>query len=98
MSKNTGGPAFPTPNRIGANETNTWIAEVPGQEGMTLRDYFAAHASEEDMCVALKSVQKVQRVKDCGNGQKTIVMGYPDNARQIARFIHADQMLKAREQ
>jgi len=30
---NTGGPAFPSP-----------VIDVNGHEGMTLRDYFAAHA------------------------------------------------------
>lgn len=68
------------------------------QPGMLLRDYFAAHATEEDICVALDSVRKVEKVRDLGNGQKVIDRGYPDNARQIARYIHADLMMKAREQ
>lgn len=38
--KNDGGPAFPVPND----------ANVNGQEGMTLRDYFAAKAMQA--CVA----------------------------------------------
>jgi len=37
MSKPDGGPAFPR--------------AIPGQDGMTLRDYFAIHCSEEDMKV-----------------------------------------------
>jgi len=36
MSKEDGGPAFPVPND----------ANVNGQEGMTLRDYFAAAAAQ----------------------------------------------------
>jgi len=37
-------PAFPTEKTIGLNKDGTWIAEIPGQKGMTLRDYFAAKA------------------------------------------------------
>jgi hypothetical protein len=63
---------------------------------MTLRDYFAAHATEEDICTAMNLVKKVEVVRDLGNGHKVIERGYPENTRQIARYIHADAMLKAR--
>ena len=43
---NTGGPAFPTEKTIGLNTDGTWLAEIPGQKGMTLRDYFAAKAMQ----------------------------------------------------
>lgn len=39
-------PAFPTERTVGANKDGTWIAEIPGQKGMTLRDYFAAKAMQ----------------------------------------------------
>ena len=78
-------PAFPT----------VMIGELEG--GMTLRDYFAAHATEEDICTAMDLVQKVEVVRDLGNGHKVIERSYPENTRQIARYIHADAMLKARE-
>jgi len=39
MSKETGGAAFPRPTAFGAHGQS-----VVGQEGMTLRDYFAAKA------------------------------------------------------
>jgi hypothetical protein len=42
MSKDTGGPAFPT--GIGLNADKTWIGS--GSGGMTLRDYFAAKAMQ----------------------------------------------------
>jgi hypothetical protein len=84
---NTGGPAFPCHPGI----------ENPLYDGMTLRDYFAAHATEEDICTAMDLVKKVEVVRDLGNGHKVIERGYPDNTRQIARYIHADQMLKARD-
>lgn len=80
---NTGGPAFPR-------------TQWPNETGMTLRDYFAAYATEEDICTAMDLVKKVEQVRDLGNGHKVIERGYPYNARQIARYIHADAMLKAR--
>jgi len=74
------------------------MANLTPQRGMTLRDYFAAHATEEDICTAMDLVQKVEVVRDLGNGHKVIERGYPKNTRQIARYIHADAMLKAREE
>jgi hypothetical protein len=44
-TKNTGGPAFPRP--IGHARLHN--GENTAQDGMTLRDYFAAHASEADI-------------------------------------------------
>lgn len=70
---------------------------VSFQEGMTLRDYFAAHATEEDICIAMDLVKKVDVVRDLGNGIKVVERGYPKNTRQIARYIHADAMLEARK-
>jgi hypothetical protein len=37
--KNDGGPAFPRPNSIEPNGTNSWA-----NDGMTLRDWFAGQA------------------------------------------------------
>ena len=88
---NTGGPAFPIPAHTYPNGEITH-----GECGMTLRDYFAAHATEEDICTAMNLVKKVEVVRDLGNGHKVIERGYPENTRQIARYIHADAMLKAR--
>jgi hypothetical protein len=88
---NTGGPAFPT------KRYNPNVMQFEHFGGMTLRDYFAAHATEEDICTAMDLVKKVEVVRDLGNGHKVIERGYPDNTRQIARYIHADAMLKARE-
>lgn len=89
---NTGGPAFPIP----LNQGQTWQGMAPC-DGMTLRDYFAAHATEEDICTAIDLVKKVEQVRDLGDGRKVIERSYPFNTRQIARYIHADFMLKARE-
>ncbi len=86
-SVNTGGFAFP----------RAYSEQHDSTRGMTLRDYFAAHATEEDICTAMDLVKKVEEVRDLGNGHKVIEKGYPQNTRQIARYIHADAMLKARE-
>lgn len=46
MTKNDGGPAFPTVNyEKPGNNLGTSIMTIVG--GMTLRDYFAAHAPEK---------------------------------------------------
>jgi hypothetical protein len=71
----TGGPAFPSHGSMG---------EV-AHEGMTLRDYFAAKASEEDIAEFLP--------KTVGESIR-----YPHRTRQWARYKHADRMLKARSQ
>ena len=69
-NKDTGGPAFPAP-----------IIDVEKHEGMTLRDYFATHASDADVAIQGEEI----RIKT-GIG----------NWRSIARYMHADEMLKAR--
>jgi hypothetical protein len=85
MNKPTGGAAFPLKQPM----SNDF-------QGMTLLDYFAAHASEEDVCVALDRVGKVDVIEELGDGTKVMKRGYPHNARQIARYIHAYAMLEAR--
>lgn len=83
--KDTGGPAFPHYGGAG------WMGP-----GMTLRDYFAAHATDDDICSAMERIPKVETVRDLGNGHKVIERGYPPNIRQMARFMHADAMLAER--
>lgn len=85
MNKNTGGPAFPTEKSIGTNKDGTWIAEVPGKEGMTLRDYFAAKALQG----FLANPTPFEQVA----GDKTTADTYAAEA-----YVYADAMLKAREQ
>jgi hypothetical protein len=75
MSKhNDGGPAFPSHGSMG---------EV-AHEGMTLRDYMAIHASEDDVSDAAEEAFGM-------DGR-----AYPRNWRQVARYFHADAMLAAR--
>lgn len=75
-NKDTGGPAFPVfPETAGGH--------AAAFQGMTLRDYFASQASEEDIAEYMPT--KVGEAKL-----------YPHRTRQWARYKHADAMLKAR--
>jgi hypothetical protein len=69
-----GGPAFPGQVDHGAAGIESFV-------GMTLRDYFAAKASEDD----IKDILEWKDILECTNC-----------SRQEARYIHADAMLKAR--
>lgn len=57
---------------------------------MTLRDYFAVHASAEDLRPHMESIRDSQRKQ---YGAAAIL---PDNWPSIARYMHADAMLEAR--
>lgn len=93
MSTNTGGPAFPT-------SVENYMGMDPPGEGMTLRDYFAAHAAEEDIKALRNLVPKVAVVRNnYGPGPAfSEDRAEPKNWRQLARYLHADLMLKARNQ
>jgi hypothetical protein len=80
--RNDGGPAFP------AIHEGTTRADV---SGLSIRDYFAAHASDEDV----RAQGEVLRDRLLAQNQIGIL---PDAWRLIARYMHADAMLKAREQ
>ena len=69
-----GGPAFPS--EAFASQHNP---------GMTIRDWFAAHASEEDI--------KTYRQK----GQDNYGYSYFKETREAARYRYADAMIKARQ-
>ena len=77
---NTGGPAFPTSADNG-HSTN--------QDGMTLRDYFAAKAMQS----ILLEYQNVFEDETGGEGDPT----FPELLAKDA-YIMADAMLKVREQ
>jgi hypothetical protein len=83
--KDTGGPAFP------ANHFD--LAE--NEHGMTLRDYFAAKASDADI-EDLREKTKRQTVQVNSMGRREISLVVPRDWRQIARYIHADAMLAER--
>ncbi len=65
--------------------------------GMTLRDYFATHANEQDILFWLNEVQSEETIVEDGAGQKHMKWGAPLEAREKARYLHADAMLKARK-
>jgi len=79
MSKQTGGPAFPS---------NGTMGEVVC-EGMTLRDYLAAKASDCDVQDILNS-----HMRDFSFG--SVHLRRSSITRQKARYMHADAMLLER--
>lgn len=86
MSKITdGGPAFPL------NELNQRTGDICAQHfGLSLRDYFAAKANEEDIRAQGELIRaKLMREQSLGI--------LPDDWRPTARYMHADAMLAARE-
>ena len=64
--------------------------------GMALRDYFAVTATDADIEHLIPRVRWIDKVVVNSEGQKEVLHDPPDNARQIARYMHADAMLKAR--
>ena len=83
-------PAFPGQFTYGDGQTESW-------PGMSLRDYFAAQATDADVATMRGRVPTVTKVRDCGDGRKTLHHNAePDEWHQIARYLHADAMLKAR--
>ena len=80
------GPVLETPAGV------SYITE----QGMTLRDYFAAKASEEDIKAHQEGGVKEQVVDD-PNGRKKIVYCDVRYTREQAKYRYADAMLKARE-
>ena len=80
-TKNDGGPAFPNPNTYHLNGQVEY-----GASGMSLRDYFAVHASEKDV---LEQAEVIRA--------SLSIPVLPEGWRTKARYMHADAMLKARE-
>ena len=92
MTKDTGGPAFPTKNYA----TFQPIAEGYS-EGMTLRDYFAIHATEEDIQRHLPTGRIIEVVVETMIGLKEVEKQPERRTREQARYAFADAMLKARQ-
>ena len=86
MSKiNDGGPAFPF------EEMHTDGTHYHSHPGLSLRDYMAIHASADD-------VRDQCEVLRLNLGQRGLPGILPDGWRVTARYMHADAMLKAREE
>jgi len=89
MSKEkNGGPAFPVTDSNGPFGSGDDVTI-----GMSLRDYFAAHASDGDIYEIMNAPGNYEI--ECNNGitQKCVYK----ITRQQARYIHADGMIIARE-
>lgn len=86
MSKDNGGPAFPRPFSKEGNFTDSKIYR--GQDGMSLRDYYAAHApiTLQDAIWAMQQVGETVKT-----GEELITF-----FAQL-RLAYADAMLKERE-
>ena len=62
--------------------------------GMSLREYFAAHATDGDVSALRGLVPTCTKIKVGPNGMKHVIYGAePDNWRALARYMHADLML-----
>lgn len=94
---NDGGPAYPVLPPLGLDNTSA-VGYPYVSQGLSQRDWFAAHASEEDILYHRRSVPKVATVvEDDFTGRKNCFNLEPADWREQARYLHADAMLKARE-
>jgi len=100
MTENTGGPAFPELQSI-SRQSNGDRFNANSQGGMSLRDYFAAHAPEVPDLQAFPLKQWVNfGVVDLGNGQVG-PRNVPHQESWIERsarwaMVYADAMLAER--
>ena len=90
MTTETGGSAFP--QAYVDKEYNLYTIDT---SGMALRDYFAAHASEEDIKYWQPTGQMVERVAVTSSG-KVVYQEAGKYTREQARYFHADAMLRTR--
>jgi len=83
MSRDTGGPAFPR-------------TQWPNETGMTLRDYFAAKASEKDIEYWIPKGYTETVIQRDHNGNCYETRQVATWTREQARYRYADAMLKVR--
>jgi hypothetical protein len=86
---NDGGPAFPIKDWPSEIDKKGYVKKTRSYRGMTLRDYFAAKASSFEVGEIMSRQEHRRPVGDMGS---ECTISY-----QEARYIHADEMLKARE-
>ena len=91
----TGGPAFPFEMLLD-NGDNTKTQHI--FPGMTLRDYFAIRASEEDIRRHLFTGPIIDVVVERIGGRKEIDKQPKVQTREQARYAFADAMLKVRKE
>ena len=97
---NTGGTAFPVTTRTSTGYSEGYHdpyinPDAPSQtyKGMTLRDYFAAHAPEMPKEFG-ETIRRIEKNKDLYNEK-----GRVEHSELIAMwsYYHADAMLKEKE-
>jgi hypothetical protein len=86
-----GGAAFP---HLNPDFDGNWNNN-PQRGGMTLRDYFASAANEEDICNMREKYKKAVPDTDAGDGYGP---DYKYPSRTKCRYLHADEMLAARKE
>ena len=85
----TGGLGLPT------NWVNISGVVVPDEDGFTVRDYFAIHASDEDVAAHMQGPLEPKQQTDM-MGREMVVSAPSRRTREQARYAFADEMLKAR--
>jgi hypothetical protein len=92
---NDGGPAFPQQAFINTNgQVVTADDYFPDASGMSLRDWFAGQASEEDIEYHMKNGKAAIKGTDEDDGYGP---DYTYPTRESARYAYADAMLAARQ-
>jgi hypothetical protein len=84
-------PAFPRVGFVSPEDNEP----ISGNLGMTLRDYFAAAASEDDIRSMAEMHKKTVPNSDLNDGFGPDYK-YPSRAK--CRYLHADAMLAARKE
>lgn len=96
-TKNDGGPAFPIPP-VGTGDPRDGMSS--GSSGLTMRDWFASQANEEDLVPYLPKSDRdylwALFNKDSGSSVEIQIARMQIRCR--AKYKYADHMLKAREQ
>lgn len=100
---NTGGPAFPIADPFAVHQPGHVDVAKRLMEGMSLRDYFAAHEPIDPMeSIGLQLAERLAgRVFPKGTEGKAadpveVALFYAD-AEAAYRYLRADAMLRARE-
>jgi hypothetical protein len=95
MINETGGPAFPGPDDYSQDGNPIYTMKM--NMGMTLRDYFAAKATEDDIEQWQMTGRQVEKVQNYANGQKGVVTVPERLTREQAKYRYSDAMLEARK-
>ena len=103
MTKDDGGPAFPCKlENTSEHEITGYMGEALPKHtnsvygGMTLRDYFATHATEADIVHFIMKGHLEDHIAVNSFGAKSIHEIQAKFTRQEAKFKYADAMIEAR--